>query len=307
MSRTWESIAPIIPFSALPNRESPIGPGVALGAIPEWFRRELEFAAKNLGSRETLSAEACLRVSFEADALGEMCQGPNGTPRKNHEAAYDRIRIANLALWLACPSALHVDFVVTAEPQPSPSGSAIFTDNLESIKPLRCYHEAKLKSKHLVMADSLATAIQGLKRPSPVLTAVRFLWLALTEGEWEVRYVSLWVAIEALFGPANGKKISAKLRRRIAMFLNTDRSEAQEAREKVRIAYQWRCDAVHEGRLAGRVAGEAQEQLLITEGIVMTSLRKILQDSTLIAKFSAASRDDYLSKLAHSLPADGPA
>lgn len=275
-----------------------------LDAIPPWFNRETVFVARDLGRRETLSAQACLRASFEADTLGEMCQGPNGTPRRNHEAAYERLRIANLALWLACPSALHIDFVVTGEPEPSPSGSAIFTDTLASIKPLQEYEKAKLEQKHLDLADRLATAIQGLNRASPVWTGVRFLWLALTEAVWEVRYVSLWVAIEALFGPKNGNCIAQKLRTRIPMFLNADDTAAAKARETIRRAYKWRGAAVHGSRLFGRCWSEAQKQLQISEGIVLTSLRKILLDSMLTSEFSGASRDQYLSNLAAGLPPD---
>lgn len=304
MPRNWESVAPVIPLEALPNHKSPIGPGVMLDAIPAWFSRESEFAASHLGRRDALSAKACLRASFEADALGESCQEPNGTTRKNYEAAHDRIRIANLALWLAHPTALHVDFVITAEPEPTASGSAILTNMLESIKPLQKYEKAKLKQKDLESADRLATAIQGLGRPSPVWTALRFLWLALAEEVWEVRYVSLWVAIEALFGPENGNGVSAKLRRRIAKFLNADANEAVKARAKVKEAYEWRSAAVHGGRLDRLDPDVAQEQILLTEGIVLTSLRKILLNSTLTAEFSASSRERYLCKLAHGFPAD---
>ena len=109
--RAWESVAPIVPVSALPNQISPVGLGVTLDAIPPWFKKEQQHAEKGFGKREALSSTACLRATFQADGLGELCLGPGGKERKNYEVSWERIRIANLALWLARPSALHVELV----------------------------------------------------------------------------------------------------------------------------------------------------------------------------------------------------
>ena len=302
MSRVWESVAPIVPQRALPNRVSAVGPGVTLEAVPSWFERERAYAEKDLGKRDTASAQACLKARFEAGGLGEICSGPGGTKRKNYEASWERIRIANLALWLARPSALHVDLVVTAEPDPSAGGSAIFTTLLESVKPLDNYAEASLTAKHLALAHNLATAIQLLQHPSTVWTAVRFLWLALTEDVWEIRYVNLWVAIEALFGPRKGEPIGAKLRTRVPRFLNDDDQQAVIARDIVKNAYKWRSAAVHGSRLAGLGTAEASDLTLKTEGIALTTLRKILSNPSLIDEFCAPSRDHYLDALAKGFP-----
>ena len=298
MPRVWESVAPLVPFSALPNWVSPIGPGVTLDSVPPWFKRERSHAERNFGKREAFSAEACLKASFQADGLGAMVPGPGGKARPNHEVSWELIRIASLALWLARPSALHVELVITAEPEPSPGGSAIMASSLEPIRPHENYAEASLRPHDLLMADRLATAIQKLPHPSSVWTAIRFLWLALNHQDlWESRYVSLWVAIEALFGPENRRSITNALSTRVARFLNSDLKEARIAHKLVQEGYNWRSAAVHGSRLDSLSSAQAYNLPLEAEGIVLTSLRKILLDQVLITKFCSASRDGYLDRL----------
>ncbi len=303
MPRVWESVAPIIPVEVLPNRVSRIGPGVMLDAIPAWFKAERQYSQKEFGKQEAFSSEVCLRATFEGDGLGELGAGPGGKQGKNHEVSWERIRIANLALWLARPSALHVELVVTTEPEPGPGGTAIKGRFLESIRPHERYAGAALTLNNVQKADMVATAVQGLPRPSSVWTATRFLWLALTEELWETRYVNLWVAIEALFGPENREHIGRKLRGRVAKFLNGDDKEALVARDMVRAGYDLRSAAVHGGRLARRTEQEMSELMLMSEGIILTALRRILCAPELVAAFCSPSRDGYLDDLAKGFPA----
>jgi hypothetical protein len=129
------------------------------------------------------------------------------------------------------------------------------------------------------------------------------LWLALTEELWETRYVNLRVAIEALFGPENRERIGRKLRTRVAKFLNDDDKEALVARDIVRAGYELRSAAGHGSRLARRTDPDMSELMLVSEGIVLTALRRILSDPELIAKFCSSSRDGYLDGLAKGFPA----
>jgi len=286
MTRTWESVAPIDPFSALPNRVSPVGPGVTLEAVPAWFKREREHAKEYFGTREFSSSEACLKATIHSEGLGTNC-----------EASWELIRMANPALWLAHPSSLHVKLVITAEPEPSPGGSVIRASSLESIRPNEKYAEASLKWEHLVIADKLASAIQGLPHPGSVWTAVRFLWLALTDVVWETRYICLWVAVEALFGPEDRRKITENVSKRVAKFPNNDDQEAKIACQLVKDGYDCRSAAVHGGRLGNLTSAESSKTMLTAEGIVLTCLRKILLDPALIQEFCSASRDHYLDAL----------
>jgi hypothetical protein len=302
MPRIWESVAPIIPMASLPNRVSPIGPGVVLDAVPDWFKEERRFAAVEVGKREILASEFCLKARFEAEGLGELCEGPGGKLRENHEVSWERIRMANLALWLARPSGIHVELVVTTEPEPGRGGTAIKGNTLESIRPRQRYAGARLTLKHMTTADTLATAIQGVPHPSSVWTAVRFLWLALTDELWEARYVKLWIAIEALFGPESRLNVGEKLRKRVARFFNSDDKQGVIARDMVDDGYDLRSEALHGSRLENRTPEGVEELMLTSEGIMLTSLRKILSDSNLISTFCSPTRDSYLDELTKGFP-----
>jgi len=289
-------------MTALPNRVSPVGPGVVLDAVPRWFQEERKFAMVEFGKREAFFAEACLKATFEGEALGEMSEGPGGKQGKNHEVSWERIRVGNLALWLARQSALHVELVITKEPEPGPGASAMSGRFLETIRPRNRYSGVSLTSEDVVSADRLATAIQKVPRPSPVWTATRFLWLALTEELWETRYVNLWVAIEALFGPEDRHEIGMKLRKRVAKFLNEDDKDAVIGRDMVDDGYEWRSAAVHGSRFAGLTTAKGEDLMLISEGIVLTSLRKILSDPDLLSAFCSPSRDAFLDRLTRGFP-----
>ncbi len=302
MLRIWESVAPIVPMSALPNRVSPLGTGVVLDAVPDWFKEERQFAAIEFGKRESLMSDFCLKAKFEAEGLGELCEGPGGKLRKNDEVSRERIRMSNLALWLARPSGLHVELVVTKEPEPGPGGTAIRGNTLESIRPRQQYAGAGLTLRDVAAADRLATAIQSVPHPSSVWTAVRFLWLALTEELWETRYVNLWIAIEALFGPEDRFNIGEKLRKRVAKFLNDDDAEAVTARDMVYHGYDLRSATLHGGRLESRTAEEVDHLMLVSEGIALTALRKVLGDPALIRTFCSPSRNAYLDALTKEFP-----
>jgi len=286
ITRTWESVAPIEPFNALPNRVSRVGPGVTLEAVPAWFKSELDHSKEYFGTREFSKSVACLKATFHSEGLGTNC-----------EDSWELIRIANLALWLARPSSLHVSLVITAEPEPRQVASAIRASSLETIRPNEKYAGASLSVEHVAKADKLAASIQGLPHPGSVWTAVRFLWLALTEGLWEIRYTSLWVAIEALFGPEDRRDIKNKISKRVAKFLNSDDQNARVAFQLVIEGYGWRSAAVHGSRLGGMDPAEASGIMLIAEGIVLTSLRTVLLDPALVKEFSSASRDHFLDGL----------
>lgn len=306
MRRIWESVAPTIPTESLPNCVSPIGPGVVLDAVPEWFKEERRFAVLEVGKRESLASEFCLKARFEAEGLGELCEGPGGKLRENHEVSWERIRMANLALWLARPSGVHVELVVTKEPEPGPGGTAIRGRSLESVRPRQQYAEARLTLQHMATAHALATAIQCVPHPSSVWTAVRFLWLALTDELWEARYMNLWIAIEALFGPQDGFEVSMKLRKRVARFLNSDDKGAVTARDMVEGCYDLRSEALHGGRFQSRTPELVEDLTLTSEGIMLTSLRKILNDANLVSTFCSPSRDSYLDALTKGFPDRAP-
>lgn len=294
----WETVAPLLPMSSLPNREHRVGPHVWLRATPDWLKREREFLSRDTGFYRSYDADACLTTVVEAEGLGAP-DDRLGTKKPNDLVSCELLRIANLSLWLARPSPLHIAFAVTAEPNPAPSGSVIRTRSIERIYPHPEYETAKLSSHSLGTADAFASSICRLHRPSSVWQAIRFVWLALTQELWEARYINLWIAIESLFGPKDGRDVSKRLSKRVACFFNSDHLEAVRAYNAVLRSYALRCTVAHGDWDPQLDMAAASSSMLRLEGIALTALRKILGNPTLIETFSGPDRNRYLDSLAH--------
>jgi hypothetical protein len=88
----------------------------------------------------------------------------------------------------------------------------------------------------------------------------------------------------------------------VAKFLNSDDKDALVARNIVKAGYDLRSAAVHGSRLARNAGQEMSDLMLMSEGILLTTLRKILCDPELIAKFCSSSRDGYLDIITKGFP-----
>ncbi len=297
---TWQAVAPIAPLEALPNSEHPIGPGVAITAIPQWFKEEVDFTKENVGRLSSLDSQGALVCTFDADSYGDPDPSWKGSePRSKQDAAIEAVHMAGLALSLARPSALHIEAIVLTEPQLSRASSMISIRPVYRFEALSAYASATLGIADLDKADSLATAIRGVQRQSTVWTALRFFEIALCETEWAIRLLQLWVALEALFGPEDRSSIHKRLVKRIARFLNpSDDNEGRVAYQIAFEGYEWRCAASHGARLQGLTHERAEKILLQAESMVRTCLRKILSDPADLVLFNSAGRDADLDRRA---------
>jgi hypothetical protein len=297
---TWQAVAPVAPLSALPNREHALGPGVTIAATPEWSKPYLQSARRGLGQLETLDSPVALVSTFEADSFGDPDPAWTGSNRRSkQDTAEAAIHAAAAALWLARPSPLHFEVIVIGEVAPTAASSRQSVRPFQPFQPLTAHENATLSMAALAVADTLATAIRSVPHPSALWTALRFLTFALCETEWEIRLLHHWVAIEALFGPDDGKLVSRRIPTRAARFLNpSDDNEARIGYQLVRDNYRWRCAASHGGRFAGLTPKTADEVLLEAESILMTCLRRILENAAHATTFSSANRDSYLEGIA---------
>lgn len=117
-----------------------------------------------------------------------------------------------------------------------------------------------------------------------------------------IRYFLVWVALESLFGPDDGMKISQNLSQRIAAFLAKDYNEAQELTAKVKKGYKFRSTIAH-----GRWKANPDSETLLAdvETFARDSLMYVLLDNNLLKTFSGIgkSREKYLDGLG---PGGGP-
>src|SRR5262249_24425299 len=141
-----------------------------------------------------------------------------------------RISFANLALWMAHPCC--IGFQVIGHASRETENDAWIpkhvVSNLSLLKPHQQDWEGSLSEQDIQVAQELTKALTQLARDSnPVWIAARLLWQALTESTWEVRYVLLWVALEALFGPSDPHETTYRLSQQIAFFLANNKEEAK--------------------------------------------------------------------------------
>jgi hypothetical protein len=299
---TWRAVAPVLPLSVIPNHVLPVGPGVEIARTPEWFAEERRTIQQEVGDRRTLQSQAALICTFEAEAFGDPEPSPQGpTPRTRQEIAIGNLHTAMLALWLARPTALQMEAAACVNLGPTGSGPVLFSSpwRLQPYLPRMAYRNARLQIQDVDEAHAFATIIQTLPHPSALWTALRCLAVALTEEIWELRLLTLWVGIEALLGPEDGKDIHKSVSKRVARLLNpADDKTGREAYSMVFDNYDWRCAASHGARLSGRTEDEKDTALLYAESILRSIVRRILQDALLLSVFTSAQREPHLKKIA---------
>ena len=220
---------------------------------------------------------------------------PADVKPNNQDASVDAVRQAMLAMWLARPSALTLDGVVTRDIETASHYTSI--DRFQPYLPLPAYDRQILSVADLQRASGLAHTVGTVTGRSALQVALRFLAFALVEEIWELRFLVVWVGLEALFGSASQRySIGNTIASRAACFLNPARGEdAATGFRMVRAAYDRRNEVVHGSRLSQVGKNDAEHELLVTESILRTSLLAILETEGLPAVFASEGREAFLN------------
>jgi hypothetical protein len=296
----WCTLAPLeydgdldVPFD--------LGNNVVLCARPDWLiQRDI---VSGLGDQDRTHLEVSkyvLMQEYDANALGDRDPAWTGdTPRSKQQAAEEALNLANTALWIAKPCPVGFKRVVVANLR-----AGIWIRIRFGVSTPLCVHRFDLykeyNSLELHTARGLNCALMALTRRETIWIASRALWLALLTREWTIRYLLLWTALEALFGPEDGREITYRLSQRVAFFLVGKGAEASKAFESIKKGYEWRSRVVHGMRL-GKLKPELSERIMHeSEALVRDSLKRILADSRLIKQFNGRTRENYLDGLPFS-------
>jgi hypothetical protein len=170
------------------------------------------------------AAKYAFVVEYEAEALGSPDPAWKG---KETRSIQDRQRelalLASLALWLSKPSPACVTLVIHA---PHHEGKPLI-QQIERQDPV-LHHPRETHSRISVgdirRASSLHSKLIRVRRNTAVWTALRATFSALQMYAPEIRYALFWIALEALFGPADGREITFRISQRIAFFLASTRA-----------------------------------------------------------------------------------
>lgn len=296
----WCTVAPLeydgyldVPFD--------LGNNVALCARPGWLIEDN--ITYGLGDQDRTLLDVSryvLMQEYDADALGDPDLAWTGeTPRSKQQKAEEAINLADTALWLAKPCPVGFRRVVVADSRLGVWRRVQFGWS-NPLRPHTFDVNNEYDRSDLQTAKELNCALMGLARREAIWIACRTIWLALLTPEWTIRYLLLWTALEALFGPEDGREVTYRISQRIGFFLSGERAEVRKTFESSKKAYEWRCRVVHGMRLS-KLKPELSERLMHeSEGLVRGSLKRILTDSTLIKQFSGRTREQYLDGLVFS-------
>ena len=286
--RNWLAVAPLYyrgePLASAVN----LGDKTVVGPLPDFIRSDAHLDETLSFCQRELIKEArfALVNEYEADHLGEA---------QNH--AYTSLALANLALWLAKPSSAGFEFLVHYE-QNEPGGWLHRSyGNYQAIAPHVDAVSNRLEPEDLEQARVLNESLHQVSRPSSVWSAVRLLLKALTEsGDWDVRFLHLWVALDALFGA--DREIRYMISHRMAFFLANGEDEAREIFEQVKAGYGWRNTLAHGGLPKGKQKKDDTKQRgWESEELLRRALNKILLSDHLMQSFSGKGREPYLNDL----------
>lgn len=236
---------------------------------------------------------------YEASALGEVdpaWKGPSS--RSKQDSAYEKIQLCNLALWISYPTSL----VTTLFLHILVDDTRQFTHQSGSIDPVLPHLDDKNNfhtKESFETAQKINLAILSIERKNSLWLSIMSLLQALTSNALEVRFILLWVALEALYGSET--EISYRISHRIAFFISEDRKNAKEEFLRMKTSYNFRSQIVHGLRIRKNKQDNSMEILKNTETSLRKSLSKILLDKKYIEIFNHEDkRKEFLDDLIFS-------
>lgn len=277
-----------------------LGCNVYFTIVPNWLNKVKGLENLSWYQRQVIEDAQYILVSeYEADSLGDPDLAWKGNkPRGKQDAALENIQLTNLALWLIKPSWIAFDTVLHIEERDSEK-ILRRSFSTQSVRP----HD-KDKDNYLELADfekahKLNLDLHDLQRTGSLWVASTTLWTAIISQSWEIRFLFLWIALEALFG--TDTEIAYRISQRISFFISLKREDAPDLYKKVKESYKWRCQVVHGMKLHKLEREKSSLILYNTESFVRIASTKILEDTKLINIFvNNENREDFLDKLIFS-------
>lgn len=107
------------------------------------------------------------------------------------------------------------------------------------------------------------------------------------------------------FGPVDPREITYRLSQRIALFLNSDRTQAGELFKKVKDGYHWRSKIVRGLHLGKLKEDKSKELMCEIESVARNSLIRILSERSLTQEFNSKKRENYLDGLVFQAASGG--
>lgn len=240
----------------------------------------------------------CISVEYQANENESLpSQGPGPVQKWSaHDDAEQQARLAHLVLWLARPTALTFTTIVLTEKR----GPEEITRAINSYSPTYALGQNarnEFSSEDLIAASKTFKALNSVSLQGPIRTAVLVATKALCDSTLEFRFLIMWLAMECLFGPEDGREITFRLAQRVALFLESDRAKAAEMFKMVKDCYGLRSKLVHGFRVANIDDEKFMMFSINSETLLRRSLLTILDTAITIQNFDGATREAYLEGL----------
>lgn len=299
----WATVCPL----SLPDSDAltvPFiwGQATRLDCLPTWMRTDDVAGKLSYWQRKRLAAiEFALVEKYEANALGERDPGwqEGAGPESVQDAAQARMSLVALSCWLTRPSPFSYEIVVHAHKS---STGLWLINQLNQVPRAEAgpgYDDTQLSQTELERSRELFDRIVSLPRPGAIWTSLYTLWRALqVRGQGEFRILTLWIAIEALFGPEDAREIRHRLAERIALFLAPIGDDARSLYRAVKKGYDIRSKIAHGMRTKDELFEAGDDHMHNAQEWLRKSLTKILLNDRLAATFNSKEREDYLDELA---------
>jgi len=277
-----------------------LGWGVRLIVLPDWLKQPSITGLMSWTERTAYIGEAtfALSVEYDADSLGEPDPQATIEPLSKQDVAAEKLRRANLALWLARPSWAGFRMVISAHED---EGEWVLRQTYQTptIRPIERDASNALSRDDFSLAKKLGDSASELSIKASTWIAMMLLWRALTETWWESRYLLLWVALEALFGSGTPNETTYRLSQKLAFFLAEDRSKVRGLYDRAKAGYSVRSKVVHGFQHHSSLGkAKADELLADSESFVRRALGKILTDPQHRQTFSGnKQREEFLERL----------
>jgi hypothetical protein len=287
----WVTFAPLEPHWVIPPTVSlpyQFSEAVSICSLPSWIQEDdpADGLRPQLRDKIDTSEPTCIQIQYQASALSS-----------EQRDATRQIFSLHLALWLARGTPLSFDVIAHAENY----GSQWVTRHIvsyNSARPLPAYQGESLTVPDFDKAKMLFHGIENVSSDGTVRTALGVTTRALVEGSWELRYLLFWLALEALFGPDDGREITFQLAQRIALFLEPDGTKAQQLCRDVKKSYGWRSKMVHGRKLTTLKDEEDEELIKDLEILARRALVAVLEDEKMVSIFDGGNREKFLDSLA---------
>jgi hypothetical protein len=301
----WETIS-LVSFSGeLVDIKLPFTffPDVDLCEMPNWMKEKpistYLRTHYNIKSNEDIIQYILYRNYSASSIIEPDIELGEGADVSKLETSYELIKNVNLALWISKTTAFSVHVILNIEQNGSHREVRYsFTDR--SLYPLHSSNNESITQTDLDNANIIHSNILGLDNENLARISLYNLWIAITESQWIVRYILLWVILESLFGPKDKKEIAYRISHRIASFFGSNMEERKSIFNIANKGYSLRSTIVHGSKIKKIYINEDTDLRYEVESLVQKSLKKILLDNNLIKIFSSGEREKYLDNLIFS-------